>query len=197
MPDDIGILNQEELHQPVNLDESLHGGVPNSGLRVASGGQDVRDEFAHGQLTRPVSVESVLEQEEHLDPHPAVLVAEGGGDLLEQLLRLHRGVHQLAEDDVGFVPDLLPGVPESVEDAVQDCVEVRLELGRQPVNEESHNIQTILRHLQTLFIISKSLLLKESFLKRTLKLLDCIHGTRPSMNPPMSSQSRGLASSLR
>ena len=149
MLDDIGVLNQEELHQPVYLDESLHGGVPHGGLRIAGGYQNVRDEFAHGQLSRPVSVESVLEQEEHLDPHPAVLVAEGRGDLLKQLLRLHRGVHQLAEDDVGLVPNLLPGVPEPVEDAVQDCVEVRLELGRQPVNEESHNIQTILRHLQT------------------------------------------------
>ena len=150
MLDDIGlVLNQEELDQPVNLDEGLHGRVPHSGLRVAGGGQDVRNEFADGQLARPVSVESVLEQKEHLDAHPAVLVAEGGGDLLEQLLWLHRGVHQLAEDDVGLVPDLLPGVPESVQDAVQNCVEVRLELGRQPVNEESHNIQTILRHLQT------------------------------------------------
>ena len=144
MLDDIGILNQEELHQPVNLDECLHGGVPHGGLRITGGGQDVRDQFADGQLSRPVSVESVLEQEEHLDPHPAVLVTEGGGDLLKQLLGLHRGVHQLAEDDVGLVPDLLPGVPEPVQDAVQDCVEVRLELGRQPVNEESHNIQTIL-----------------------------------------------------
>ena len=67
----------------------------------------MRDEFADGQLPRPVGVESVLEQEQHLDPHPTVLVAEGRRDLLEQLLGLDGGVHQLAEHDVGLLPDLL------------------------------------------------------------------------------------------
>ena len=52
----------------------------------------------------------------------------------------------------------LPRVAQSVQHAVQDRVKVRLELGRQPVNEESHNIQTILRHLQQTLSISESLL---------------------------------------
>ena len=55
MPDDIRVLNQEELDQPVNLDEGLHGRVSHSGLRIAGRGQDVRNEFADGQLARSVN----------------------------------------------------------------------------------------------------------------------------------------------
>ena len=97
-------------------------------MRVAGAGHDAWYQLADRQLTRAVSIESVLEEQQHLLPHPAVLVAEAGLDPLEQLGRSDRGVHQLAQHDVGLLPDLGPGVSQPVQDAGQDGGEVGFEL---------------------------------------------------------------------
>ena len=112
------------------------------------------------------SVECVLQQHQHLLPHPAVLVTEGRLDLLEERLGRDGGVHQLAQHDVGLLPHLRPGVAQPVLDGAQDGVEVGLELGGQAVDDEPDDVQTILRHLQSRFLVLAGLLiikLGESF----------------------------------
>ena len=98
-----------------------------------------------------MGIERVLEQEQHLLPHTTVLVTEGGLNLLEQGLGGDGGVHQLAEHDVRLLPDLWSGVSQPVQHRAQDGVQVGLELGGEPVDEKSNDVQTVLRNLQLSF----------------------------------------------
>ena len=138
---------------PVDLHQGLQGGVPHCSLGVAVGGDDAGDELADGQLAGTVGVQSVLEQHQDLLPHSTVLVTEGRLDLLEERLRGDGGVHQLAQHDVGLLPHLRPGVAQPVLHGHQDGVQVGLELGGQPVDDESNDVQTVLRHLQSSFLV--------------------------------------------
>ena len=113
---------------PVNLNECLNSSISDSSLRITRGSHYSRNEFAHCQLTSSVSIESVLEQQQNLLPHTAVLVTKARTDLLEELLWGHGRIHQLAEDNVGLLPDLHPGVAQPVQDGGQNGVEVWLEL---------------------------------------------------------------------
>ena len=49
---------------------------------------------------------------------------------------------------IGSFPDDFSGVAESVDDGADDGVDVHLEAVTQPLDEEAHDVQTILRHLE-------------------------------------------------
>ena len=49
---------------------------------------------------------------------------------------------------IGSFTDDFSGVAESVDDGADDRVDVHLEAVAQPLDEEAHDVQTILRHLE-------------------------------------------------